>query len=192
VGVGPDDRDGPVKYRTIVADPPWHYDAMPIGGDQAGTFGQTRPLAYQTMTTDEIAALPVSELADRNAVLWLWTTNRWLPNTFAVMRAWGFDYRQTLVWGKNNPMPIGSVAPSAAEFLLVGKRGKPDLGWSFPSSVIVTPRPKGRVHSQKPECFLDYIEQMSPSPRIELFARRARFGWDYWGDQSLGTAELAS
>jgi N6-adenosine-specific RNA methylase IME4 len=30
----------------------------------------------------------------------------------------------------------------------------------------------------------------SPAPRVEMFARRARFGWDYWGDESLGTAEL--
>jgi len=179
-----------VKYRTIVADPPWHYDAMPIGGANPGSFGATRDLGYLTMTIAEITALPVAELAADDAVLWLWTTNRWLPQTFAVMDAWGFAYRQTLVWGKNNPLPVGSVAPSAAEFLLVGRRGKPKTGWAFPSSVIVTPRPSSRIHSTKPDCFLDYIEATSPAPRLELFARRARFGWDYWGDQSLGTAEL--
>jgi N6-adenosine-specific RNA methylase IME4 len=178
------------RYRTIVADPPWHYDAMPIGGTRPGTFGNTRSLGYRTMTIEQILALPVHNLADDDAVLWLWTTNRWLPEAFAVVRAWGFDYRQTLVWGKNNPMPVGAVAPSGAEFLLAGRRGKPELGWGFPSSVIVTPRPSSRVHSTKPDCFLDYIEQTSPAPRLELFARRARFGWDYWGDQSLGTARL--
>jgi len=178
------------RYRTIVADPPWTYEAMPVGGAAPGTFGVTRSLDYSTMTVAEVAALPVADLADEDAVLWLWTTNRWLPDAFAVMEAWGFDYRQTLVWGKNNPMPVGSVAPSAAEFLLVGRRGKPTTGWAFPSSVIVTPRPFGRVHSTKPDCFLDYIEATSPAPRLELFARRARFGWDYWGNESLGTAQM--
>lgn len=180
------------RYRTIVADPPWRYEAMPIGGDVPGSFGKTRGLDYETMTIEEIAALPVDQLADEDAVLWLWTTNRWLPQSFAVVAAWGFEYRQTLVWGKNNPMPVGSVAPSASEFLLVGRRGRPDVDRAFPSSVIVTPRPPGRRHSQKPECFLDYIEQTSPAPRLEMFARRARFGWDYWGDESLQTVELAS
>jgi N6-adenosine-specific RNA methylase IME4 len=51
--------------------------------------------------------------------------------------------------------------------------------------------PRGE-HSAKPEAFLDIVEQVSPGPYLELFARRARFGWDYWGDQSLGTAELAA
>jgi N6-adenosine-specific RNA methylase IME4 len=178
------------KYGTIVADPPWHYGAMPKGGGSPGTFGATRPLDYQTMSLDEIRALPVSDMAADDAVLWLWTTNRWLPDAFSVIAAWGFEYRQTLVWAKNNPMPVGSVAPSASEFLLVGRRGKPATGWAFPSSVILTPRPPSRVHSAKPECFLDYIEQTSPEPRLEMFARRARFGWDYWGNQSLETAEL--
>jgi N6-adenosine-specific RNA methylase IME4 len=178
------------RYRTIVADPPWHYEAMPIGGAKAGTFGAARSLSYSSMSYEEIMALPVCELAAADAVLWLWTTNRWLPRSFAVVRAWGFEYRQTLVWGKNNPMPVGSVGPSAAEFLLVGRRGKPEVVSSFPSSVIVTSRPASRVHSTKPDCFLDYIERASPGPYLELFARRARFGWDYWGDESLGTAEM--
>ena len=174
-----------MRYRTIVADPPWEYAAMPIGGDAPGRFGATRPLGYPTMSIGDITALPVSEMSDRDAVLWLWTTNRWLPHTFAIVSAWGFEYRQTIVWGKNNPMPVGSVAPSAAEFLLVARRGKPSVGWSFPSSVIVTPRPPNRRHSTKPDCFMDYIEACSPEPRLEMFARRQRIGWDTWGNEAL-------
>ena len=51
--------------------------------------------------------------------------------------------------------------------------------------------PRG-AHSAKPEAFLDIVEQVSPGPYLEMFARRARFGWDYWGDESLGTAEVAA
>jgi N6-adenosine-specific RNA methylase IME4 len=49
--------------------------------------------------------------------------------------------------------------------------------------------PRGE-HSAKPEAFLDLVESVSPAPRVELFARRARFGWDYWGNESLNTANL--
>lgn len=114
-------------YSTIVADPPWHYDARPVGGSTPGTMGKAQRFPYSTMTIDEIRALPVAELAGSDAVLWLWTTNKWLREAFTVVDAWGFQYRQTLVWGKNNPMPVGSVAPSAAEFLLAAKRGKPAM-----------------------------------------------------------------
>jgi N6-adenosine-specific RNA methylase IME4 len=180
------------RYRTIVADPPWEYDAMPIGGAKPGSFGSTRPLSYPTMSLAAICDLPVSDLASSDAVLWLWTTNRWLPDSFAVMKAWGFSYRQTLVWGKNNPMPVGSVAPSAAEFLLVGRRGKPIVGWAFPSSVIVTPRPSSRIHSVKPDCFMDWIEEASPAPRLEMFARRNRLGWDTWGNEALQHVDMGA
>jgi N6-adenosine-specific RNA methylase IME4 len=179
-----------VRYRTIVADPPWEYERRAIGGAESGTFGTSEPFPYGTLTVDRIAGIPVHDFADRDSVLWLWTTNKYLPESFDVMHAWGFRYRQTLVWGKNNPMPVGSVAPSAAEFLLVGKRGAPNVSWTFPSSVIVTPRPPMRRHSSKPDCFMDWIEAASPAPRLELFARRQRLGWDTWGDQALEHVQL--
>jgi N6-adenosine-specific RNA methylase IME4 len=168
-------------YSTIVADPPWHYDARPVGGSTPGTIGKAKPFPYSTMSIPEICALPVGDLAATDCILWLWTTNRWLRESFLVLDAWGFTYKQTLVWGKNNPMPVGSVAPSAAEFLLAAKRGAPSLEWVWPSSVIVTPRPPARTHSVKPECFRDYIEAASPGPYVELFARAPRLGWDSWG-----------
>ncbi len=180
------------RYRTIVADPPWEYDGRAVGGKLPGTIGQSQPFPYGTLTIDRIAALSVRDLAADDAVLWLWTTNRWLPESFDVISAWGFRYRQTITWGKNNPMPVGSVAPSAAEFLLVGKRGAPKVNWVFPSSVIVTARPASRRHSTKPDCFMDYIEQASPSPRIELFARRQRLGWDTWGNEAFEHVDLTA
>lgn len=168
-------------YRTIVADPPWHYDARPVGGSTPGTMGPGQPFPYSTMTVDEICAMSVMDLADDDCVLWLWTTNRYLRQAFDVVDSWGFIYKQTLVWGKNNPMPVGSVAPSGAEFLLAAKRGKPAMSWVWPSSVIVTALPSARVHSVKPDCFRDYIEAASPGPYVELFARQPRLGWDAWG-----------
>lgn len=168
-------------YGTIVADPPWHYDAAPVGGPTPGSMGKAKPFPYSTMSIPENCALPVDGLAAEDCILWLWTTNKWLREAFDVLDAWGFTYKQTLVWGKNNPMPVGSVAPSAAEFLLAAKRGRPRTEWVWPSSVLVLPRPSARLHSVKPDAFRDLIEASSPGPYCELFARAQRLGWDSWG-----------
>ena len=83
----------------------------------------------------------------------------------------------------------GSVAPIHAEFLLVAHRGSPAAAERLKSSVIAANKPVAE-HSRKPDVFLDLVEQVSPGPYVELFARRARFGWDYWGNESLGTAQM--
>jgi N6-adenosine-specific RNA methylase IME4 len=177
------------RYRTIVVDPPWEYEEGFCLGSGHGTRAagklETRPLPYVSMTLHEIKRLPVAKFADANCRLFLWTTNKYLRSAFDVLAAWGFIYRQTLVWHKRDAnLPI-SVAPNSAEFVLVGTKGRPARLASLPSAVISTTRSGG--HSRKPECWLDYFEQISPGPYAELFARRARFGWDYpIGDQALG------
>lgn len=145
------------------------------------------PLPYASLTVAEIAALPVGGLTDTDCRLFLWATNTHLPFAFGIAEAWGFTYRQTLVWHKTSGSPIGSVAPNRAEFLVVARKGQPATGTRLPDAVI----PAYPVrHSQKPECFLDYIEAVSPGPYLELFARRNRFGWDTWGTESLVLAEM--
>lgn len=179
-------------YRTIVADPPWHYDnhaTMPGNANKRGHAVKREPLPYSSMTLDEIRTLPVAELADRDSFLFLWTTNLYLPNAFGVLAAWGFMYKQTLVWHKTgNPSPFGgSVAPNHAEYLLVGTRGKPKaIGRHKAGSVVAAPKPY--EHSRKPEAFLDIIEAIAPPPRLELFSRRDRLGWDSWGHGYEGAA----
>lgn len=187
------------RYRTIVADPPWEYErfATNKGGRYAdGTSERAvRSLPYQSLTLDEIKSLPVASLAEVDSRLFLWTTNRYLRDAFDVLVAWGFEYRQTLVWHKTgNPNPwIAHLAPNHAEFILVGARGKPKRLAHLHSNVLaIDTNPAKAAHSQKPEAWLDYIEQISPGPYVELFARRARFGWAYWGNESLGTAEMAA
>lgn len=187
------------RYRTIVADPPWEYPEGFItskGGRWAdGTATSVkRDLPYPSMTIWEIAALPISRLADKDCRLFLWTTNRYLRQAFMVVEAWGFKYAQTLVWHKTgNPTPFGgSVARPHSEFILVAAKGKPERLDRLDSSVLpVDTNPAVLEHSQKPEAFLDYFEQVSPGPYLELFARRNRLGWDTWGNQSFEHAEVA-
>lgn len=149
-------------------------------------------MPYPSMSLAEIEALPVRDLALPDARLFLWTTNRYLPNAFDVLRAWGFTYRQTLVWVKPGVGPLGgSVARQFTEYLLVATIGKPERVGMARSNTITASKSKAQ-HSRKPEAFIDIVEQVSPGPYVELFARRARFGWDYWGNESLGTAEMAA
>ena len=177
-----------MKYRTIVADPPWHYDETPPRLLAHGRQVRNR-LPYPTMTVQEIAALPVEELGAESCRLFLWATDRYLPSAFGVMEAWHFGYRQTLVWHKRDAHPMsGSLAP-VAEFLLVGTRGKPELIGRLPNAVM-SHAVKPLRHSEKPEMWLDYVEQVSPGPYLELFARRNRLGWDTWGNEALEHVEL--
>jgi N6-adenosine-specific RNA methylase IME4 len=177
-----------MKYRTIVADPPWPVRQPP---KVFGNGTANAPLPYPTMTVAEIAALDVAGLADESAHLYLWTVNRFVPDAYVVIAAWGFKPAMLLTWCKE-PRGIGPGRQyaSTTEFCLFAYRGpqqrepkRIDRNW------WVWPR---GAHSVKPEAFLDVVEQVSPGPYLELFARRARFGWDYWGDESLGTAEVAA
>jgi N6-adenosine-specific RNA methylase IME4 len=185
IGFG-DWLDGTVKYKTIVADPPWHYDEF---AQNCTTNRVVKPLPYQSMTLEEIRNLPVKEIADTDCRLFLWTTNRYLPDAFGVMAAWGFDYKQTIVWHKvGNPSPWGgSVAPNHAEYLLVGVRGKPERKGMMKSNVVGV---NVQRHSAKPDVFMDLVETVSPAPYVELFCREARLGWDRWGNESASNVAL--
>ena len=190
----------PERYRTIVADPPWAYpggwpgastSAKAVHNPAEVTEYRRTALGYGSMSVEEIAALPVASLAAENCHLYLWTTNRYLRDAFDVLDAWGFRYSQTLPWCKT-PMgkgPGGTWAQNV-EYILHARRGSLRAHRRFDSAWFNWKRTAR--HSVKPDAMLDMVEMASPGPYVELFARRARFGWDYWGDQSLGTAEMAA
>jgi N6-adenosine-specific RNA methylase IME4 len=181
------------RYRTIVADPPWdHADGYSTQSRTNGVWeGEVRraALPYARMSVHDICRLPVVELAESDARLFLWATNRYLPDAFGVIEAWRFRYVQALVWHKRDGNMGGSLAPNA-EFLLVAVRGAPARLGRLPSAVILTSQPK--VHSTKPDLFLDHVEQLSPGPYLELFARRQRLGWDTWGLECFKHIELGA
>lgn len=169
-------------YSTIVAGPPWVYDEgwAPFGptsrgGDKPGR----RALPYSALSVDDIAALPVESLAANDAHLYLWTTNRYLRSAFALCEWWGFKPSQTLVWCKP-PMGIGpgGAFSITTEFVLFARRGHLKASTRIDSTWWQWSR---GPHSVKPPAFLDIVEQVSPGPYVELFARAPRLGWDSWG-----------
>jgi len=160
-------------YRTIVADPPWHYDKIGADKDREGYRG--KGLAYSSMSLQEIQALPVADLAE-DTRLYLWTTNRYLRHAWSVVEAWGFTPQdRVLVWCK----APRATTPVTTEFVLIGKRGKPEkMPWH---ATTWFQWPHQAAHSVKPDAFMDLVESWSPGPYIELFARAPRLGWDSWG-----------
>jgi N6-adenosine-specific RNA methylase IME4 len=157
-------------------------------------LGRPQGVAVPPMELDAIRALPVADMLEREGYLFLWATNRHLEAAYTVARAWGCTPRQTLTWCKpiDGTKGLGGMFVTNTEFVVVaqkiregtnahGARTNQDRA---ETSWFEWPK---QPHSQKPEAFLDLVERVSPGPYLEMFARRARFGWDYWGDQSLGT-----
>ena len=136
-------------YRTIVADPPWRLTT----GPRWASGGKSKPVPYSTMTTDEIAALPVDSLADDHSHLYLWTVNHYLEATYSIARCWGFSPSTLLTWCKppHGLGPGGAYVPTT-EFCLFARRGS-----LAPLSRVDTTwfaLPRGS-HSAKPPAFLE-------------------------------------
>ena len=167
------------RYPVILADPPWKFHAY----ETSGKFMGVPEDHYPTMDLDEIVKLPVSDMATKDAGLFLWTANSTLPEALQVLTAWGFNYTTNIAWVKDKS-GLGFWVRNQHEILIIARRG------DFPSpppsqrsvSIIQAPR---REHSRKPDEAYELIERMYPDlPKIELFARQARPGWACWGNQA--------
>jgi N6-adenosine-specific RNA methylase IME4 len=175
------------RYAVLYADPPWHFE---VYNEESGVE-RAAGNHYFTMPLNEICALPVLSLAAPDAVLFMWTTAPHLRESFDVLAAWGFEYKTNIVWVKDK-IGLGYFVRNQHELLLVATRGDMPLPSpaNRPSSVIDAPR---REHSRKPDEAYALIERMYPElPKIELFARKARPGWDAWGNEIPPEMEAAA
>lgn len=174
-------------YRCILADPPWRFDdrGSRIAPDFEGRH-------YETMSLAEIIGLgPLVEgWAATSAHLWLWAPNAFVLDGSAqlVMRCWGFEPKQMATWCKPR-IGMGHWMRNTTEQLLLGLKGR--LG---PVELIVPTHFKGPVgrHSEKPEQSYQHVERVSPGPRLEMFARAARRGWDSWGNQAPAETRITT
>lgn len=175
-----------MKYGTIMADPPWAF-TFSTRKREDGLVGWRGSAGkhYPTMTEAAIRGLPVSELALPDSVLWLWACNSQMRQALRVMEAWGFEFKNVLTWAKvtkagQPAIGMGYWLRGATEHLLLGVRGRPKpLVRNLPTWFSA---PVGR-HSEKPDEAYRMVELLSPGPRVELFARRLRNGWDRWGNE---------
>lgn len=172
-------------FGTILADPPWQFN---------NSTGKVAPehrrlTRYPTMTLQDIIELPVSEVAAPQSHLYLWVPNALIGEGLEVMKRWGFTYKTNLVWykvrkdGGPDGRGVGFYFRNVTELILFGTRGKLrtlDPGRTQ-TNIIAT---RKREHSRKPDELYDIIEQCSPGPFLELFARHPRKAWTVWGNEA--------
>lgn len=164
------------KYRIVYADPPWNYgdkqDTPLLGGAQKH---------YPTMTIEQLCQMPINDITEDNAVLFLWVTSPILNECFDVINAWGFDYKSSFVWDKIKHN-MGHYNSVRHEFLLICTKGSctPDV-LKLHDSVISEERTE---HSKKPDIFRAIIDEIYTfGSKIELFARDEHDGWYSWGNE---------
>ncbi len=185
-------------YRTILADPPWKFLTRSDKG-----LGKSPDRHYNTMTIDEIKALPVRDVCTTDAVLLMWIIDTHAELAFDVIRAWGFKYKTVgLYWAKTTQdgkgFPIGTgfwtrANPEHAlqcesdcdeqevERNMLATRGRPKRQDAGVPRLMVSPR---REHSRKPDETHDRVERLLKGPYLEMFSRTDREGWDVWGDEA--------
>lgn len=136
---------------------------------------------YDPISDEQLKQWNVADVADDNAVLFLWVTSPKLENCFEIITAWGFKYKASFVWDKIDHN-MGHYNSVRHEFLLVCVRGscQPDSLTLFDSVQSI----KRTKHSEKPEKFREIIDTLYPlGNRIELFARKQIEGWEQYGNE---------
>jgi N6-adenosine-specific RNA methylase IME4 len=173
------------NYKTILADPPWRFT------NRTGKVApeHKRLNRYDTLSLDEIKEIPVQLASDNNSHLYLWVPNALLLEGLEVMKAWGFKYKTNLIWhkvrkdGGPDGRGVGFYFRNTTEIILFGIRGSQRTLAPGRSQVNII-RTQKQEHSRKPDGVYNIIEQCSPGPYLELFARGKREGWDVFGNQS--------
>ncbi len=160
------------KYKTIVIDPPWEYK------DKLSPKHGRVP--YKVMDMNQLKALPVGQLAANNSHLYLWTTNAFIKEAFDLLESWGFKYKTMITWIKPNGLGLGYYWRNNTEHCLFAVKGRKKVKRNDMWNIVIAPR---RKHSEKPPELMACVEEMSPWPRLEMFSRSKRNGWDVWGDE---------
>ena len=182
---------GDGKFGTVLADPPWRF---------ANRTGKVAPehrrlSRYETLSFEDIAALPVADYAAEVAHCYLWVPNALLPHGLTVLAAWGFEYKTNLIWhkirkdGGPDGRGVGFYFRNVTEIILFGVRGKNARTLDPGRSQVNFIATRKREHSRKPDEQYDLIENCSWGPYLELFGRGTRENWTVWGNQAADDYE---
>jgi N6-adenosine-specific RNA methylase IME4 len=190
------------NYGAILADCPWHFQSW-NGARTSGSIDvrSGKPFVtpakapkYDTMSVDQIAVLPVADLAASDCALFMWGIWVMLPQCLKVIEVWGFEYKSCAFnWTKadltqmdmftesdDGQLGLGYWTRQNSEYCLFATRGTPKRLSANVRQAIIERR---RDHSRKPDCVYSRIERLVPGPYLELFARTKRPGWDSWGNE---------
>ena len=163
-------------FDVISVDPPWPYEGESKSVTSFDAVGRRVANPYPEMSIEDIKKIEMPLMDD--AVVLLWTTHRFLPDAFEILKEWGMDYKATLVWNKEK-IGMGAWFRMQCEFCIVGVKGKPYWENTTFRDILNEPR---REHSRKPDSFFDMIEKITMGRRLEYFSREKRDGWEVFGN----------
>ncbi len=175
-----------LKFSTVLADPPWQFQ------NRTGKVApeHKRLSRYPTLTLQQIKQIPVEEVVEDTAHLYLWVPNALLAEGLQVMHSWGFTYKTNLIWykirkdGGPDRRGVGFYFRNVTEMILFGVRGNNTRTLQpgrTQENMIISHK---REHSRKPDEQYAIIESCSPGPYLEIFARGNRANWCSWGNQA--------
>lgn len=177
------------KYRVIVVDPPWNQGKT---GKRKSRPNQNTTLDYPTLSKDELLKLPIGEWAAKEqSFLWLWATNSKdrktgepiLKMAFELMDRWGFTFYTIITWNKRTgPCPFGPYQ-IVTEHVLFGYKGKAVFNRDCLGKMQTCFTETSTVHSAKPDSFYQQLIEYFRGPRLDVFSRQVRNGYDGWGNQ---------
>jgi len=163
-------------FDVISVDPPWNYEGENKNKTSFDSVGRRVANPYPEMTTQEIKEIELPLMKD--AIVFLWTTHKFLPDALDILKEWNLEYKGTLVWNKEK-MGMGAWFRMQCEFCLVGVKGKPYWENTKYRDILNEPR---REHSRKPDSFFTMVEEITMGRRLEYFSREKRQGWEVFGN----------
>jgi len=163
-------------FDVISVDPPWPYEGESKNITSFDSVGRRVANPYPEMNIEQIKKIDLPLMND--GVILLWTTHRFLPDAFEILKEWDLDYKATLVWNKEK-IGMGAWFRMQCEFCLVGVKGKPYWNNTTFRDILNEPR---REHSRKPDSFFEMIEKITLGRRLEYFSREKRNGWEVFGN----------
>lgn len=175
-------------YQVVLADCPWTYN------DRMSGHSFSLDHEYPSLSIDTLKALPVKDIITKDAALFMWVTSPMLPVGLEVMDAWSLPFKTVaFCWSKRTihgkeAVNLGRWTMGNVELCLLGTKGSPQRMVRNIRQLVIAER--GR-HSAKPVEVRHRIERlMGDTTRIELFARGEIGGWDAYGNDREGTAEV--
>lgn len=167
------------RFATVVIDPPWPVSESNLTKDGREAY---KPWAYPRMSLAEIRALPIPEILEDDAWVFVWSNNRFLPDALDCLAGWGLRYRTMYVWDKSAGVQMPSLPCYSAEFIVCASRGTPKFRET--RNFRTCNRWPRQGNSVKPDGFYELLQRVTAPPRLDVFSRRAIDGFKTWGNEA--------
>lgn len=172
------------KYKIIYVDPPWSFSNKNTGGSmKSGADAH-----YTTMSISDLKNMDIQSICDKDCILFMWWVSSQPQEALDLVKSWGFKIKNMngFVWVKRTKLwklffGMGFWTRAGSESCLIAVKGKIK---PVNKSVRAVVEAINEKHSKKPDLFADKIvELMGDLPRLEIFARDKKKGWDIFGNE---------